>query len=68
MNTARGIFVADRDTRLLLDVDQQIWVIGGKKRGVLTQVPKWAFASRSAAQSLIEANGGVIATWAEMKL
>jgi copper chaperone NosL len=61
----KSILVADRDTRLLIDSGNAIWVIGGKKRGVMTQLPKWAFGTEAAARSFIAANGGSIASWAE---
>jgi nitrous oxide reductase accessory protein NosL len=59
-----SILVADRDTRLMIDAEKAIWVIGGKKRGVMTQLPKWAFGTEAAARSFIAANGGSIASWA----
>ncbi|KAB0670432.1 NosL family protein [Oryzomonas sagensis] len=60
-----SILVADRDTRLLIDAGKAIWVIGGRKRGVMTQRPKWAFGTEAAARSFIAANGGTTANWAE---
>ena len=64
---AKSILTADRDTRLLIDAEKAIWVIGGKKRGVMTQKPKWAFGTEAAARSFIAANGGSIASWAEAR-
>lgn len=60
---AAAMMVADRDSRKLLDVEQAFWVIGGRKRGVMTQRAKWAFATREAAQSFVAANGGQIVSW-----
>lgn len=57
--------VADRDTRQLIDAEKAVWVMGGSKRGVMTQRPKWAFATREAAQKFIAANGGAIVGWDE---
>lgn len=57
--------VADRDTRHLIDAEEAVWVIGGKKRGVMTMRAKWAFAAREAAQKFVTAYGGTIATWNE---
>jgi nitrous oxide reductase accessory protein NosL len=64
-HTVKSILVADRDTRLMIDAEKAIWVIGGKKRGVMTQLPKWAFGTEATARSFIAANGGSIASWAE---
>jgi nitrous oxide reductase accessory protein NosL len=55
--------VADRSTRQLIDAEKAFWVIGGKKRGVMTQRAKWAFATQESAQAFIIENGGVPATW-----
>ena len=59
------IEAADRDTRSLVNAEQAYWVIGGKKRGVMTQRPKWAFGTKSAAGAFISENGGQLAAWAE---
>jgi nitrous oxide reductase accessory protein NosL len=61
----KAILVADRDTRTLIDAEKAVWVIGGKKRGVMTQRPKWAFQSKAAAEAFIKAYGGKLVSWAE---
>lgn len=61
----KSVLVADRDTRLLIDAEKAIWVMGGKKRGVMTERPKWAFGTKAAAQAFINANGGIIVSWDE---
>src|SRR5512138_3807533 len=38
--------VADYDTRERIDAENAVWVMGGNKKGVMTGVAKWAFASR----------------------
>jgi nitrous oxide reductase accessory protein NosL len=58
-----AIQVADRDTHKLIDAEKAVWVIGGKKRGVMTMRAKWAFASREAAQKFVDSYGGVLAEW-----
>jgi nitrous oxide reductase accessory protein NosL len=63
--TVKALFVADRDTRTLIDAEKAIWVMGGRKRGVMTQQPKWAFQSQDGAEAFIKANGGKIVTLAE---
>lgn len=62
-NAVTSLLVADRTSRAMIDAEKAIWVLGGNKRGVMTQNPKWAFATTGAAQSFVEANGGVIASW-----
>lgn len=61
----KSILVADRDSRTLIDADKAIWVMGGRKRGIMTGLPKWAFATGDAARSFVEANGGKIVSWPE---
>jgi nitrous oxide reductase accessory protein NosL len=63
--TLKSILVADRDSRALIDVERAIWVMGGGKRGVMTQQPTWAFQSKAGAEAFTKANGGKIVTWAE---
>lgn len=61
----KSLSVADRDTHLLIDAKTAYWVIGGRKRGVMTQNPKWAFADRTDAAAFIKQNGGKPATFDE---
>ena len=61
----KDLLVADRDNRTLINAEQANWVMGGGKRGVMTQQPKWAFQSRESAEAFIKANGGKLVTWAE---
>ena len=63
--TVKSLLVADRDSRALIDVERAIWVMGGGKRGVMTQLPTWAFQSKAGAEAFMKANGGKIVTWAE---
>lgn len=60
---AKSLLVADRDTRKLIDAETATWVLGGRKRGVMTTRPKWAFAARTAAETFVKANGGEIVPW-----
>jgi len=67
-NKGRGIkalLVADRDSRVLINAEKAFWVMGGSKRGVMTQRPKWAFETKAAAEAFIAAYGGTIVSWAE---
>jgi nitrous oxide reductase accessory protein NosL len=56
----KSLLVADRDTRHLIDAEKAVWVLGGKKRGVMTDRAKWAFAATDAAQRFVDAQGGRI--------
>jgi len=60
----RAVRVADHDTRELLDPEAATWVVGGSERGVMTRTPKWAFATRGAADAFVAANGGEVTTYA----
>ena len=61
----KALLVADRDSRTLIDAEQAVWVMGGKKPGVMTQRPKWAFGSSAAAGAFIEVYGGKVVPWPE---
>lgn len=63
--TVKKIEVADVQTKKLLDVEQATWVTGGTKRGVMTQVAKWAFAKKQDAAAFIRKNGGTLSTYKE---
>jgi nitrous oxide reductase accessory protein NosL len=62
----KSLLVADRNTRSLIEAETAVWVIGGKKRGVMTQRPKWAFGEKTAAQTFMDANGGAIVSWPDV--
>jgi nitrous oxide reductase accessory protein NosL len=57
--------VADYTTRKLTDAKTATWVIGGNKSGVMTQIPKWAFARKKDADAFIRNNGGTLTTFEE---
>ena len=61
-----AINVADRNSHALLDVSAAFWVTGGRKRGVMSATPTWAFANLDAALSFIRDYGGNIATWEQV--
>ncbi|NVO00914.1 MAG: nitrous oxide reductase accessory protein NosL [Geobacteraceae bacterium] len=63
--SVKSIQVGDYDNKKLIDAKTATWVIGGKQRGVMTQVPKWAFAEKSAAEKFIKVSGGKLATFDE---
>ena len=63
--TVKTYQVADANTRKLIDAKTATWVIGGSKKGVMTPVPKWAFAEKTDAAAFVKANGGKVITFDE---
>lgn len=61
--TIKALLVADRNTHELIPAEKAIWVLGGKKRGVMTMQAKWAFTTESAARTFIDEYGGGIVPW-----
>lgn len=61
----KSLFVADRETRKLVDAEKATWVLGGSKRGVMTPLAKWAFETRGAAEAFTGLYGGKIVNWEE---
>lgn len=62
----KGVLVADRASRELVEAQKAFWVIGGSKPGVMTRRAKWAFASREGAEKFLKTYGGRIATYEEI--
>lgn len=61
--TVKELLVADRNTHELIAAESATWVVGGKKRGVMTMRAKWAFKEKSAAEDFIKEYGGEIVPW-----
>ena len=61
----RSLQVADYNSKKLIDARKATWVIGGSRQGVMTSVPKWAFAGKDQAKRFIAANGGRPASFEE---
>lgn len=61
----KALKAADFNSKKLIDARKATWVIGGKKSGVMTSVPKWAFAKRSDAGSFTKEQGGKVASFDE---
>lgn len=57
--------VADYPTKKLTDARAATWVVGGKKSGVMTSVPKWAFTRKEDARKFVKENGGRMTTFDE---
>jgi copper chaperone NosL len=62
---ARSVKAADYRTRELVDAEKATWVIGGRKPGVMTRVPKWAFRDGEDAERFIAESGGARSTYEE---
>jgi copper chaperone NosL len=61
----KAIRVSDYDTKKLIDAKKAVWVIGGKKAGVMSAVAKWAFTTKAGAEGFVRTNGGKIAGFDE---
>ena len=59
----RSLMVADYSTKELLDAKTANWVVGGKKKGVMTALAKWAFAREDDARRFVEEQGGIVTTF-----
>jgi copper chaperone NosL len=61
----KSLMVADYATRELVDARTATWVVGGNKPGVMTAMPKWAFARKEDAQKFIKENDGRLTNFDE---
>jgi nitrous oxide reductase accessory protein NosL len=61
--TVKSYQVADLTSKKLIDAKTATWVIGGSRKGVMTPVPKWAFADKGDAAAFAKVNGGKLATF-----
>jgi nitrous oxide reductase accessory protein NosL len=61
----QSLKVADYTTKKLVDARTAVWVIGGSKDGIMTSVPKWAFAGKADAEKFVKENGGRITDFDE---
>lgn len=62
-SAVKSLMVADRTTHEMVEAEKAFWVMGGRKRGVMTPNPKWAFATKDAAHAFMNTNGGVLSPW-----
>jgi copper chaperone NosL len=60
-----AILVGDYNTKRLIDAEKAVWVIGGKKGGIMSIRGKWAFENRKDADAFIRENGGHISFFDE---
>ncbi len=61
----KSLKVADLNSKKLVNAETATWVIGGSKPGVMTEMPKWAFARKEDAQKFVRAYGGRVASFSE---
>ncbi len=61
----QSIKVADYTSKKLIDAEKATWVIGGRKRGVMSATAKWAFSDKAGAERFVKENGGKIAAFDE---
>ncbi|PLX94379.1 MAG: NosL family protein [Desulfuromonas sp.] len=54
------IKVGELNSKMLIDAEQAVWVLGGDRPGVMTKRAKWAFADQAAAAEFIASHGGEI--------
>ena len=63
--TPKSIKVADFNGKQLIDAETAVWVVGGKKPGVMSKRGKWAFEKKDDAEGFIKTNEGRIASFEE---
>jgi nitrous oxide reductase accessory protein NosL len=56
----KTIQVADCTTKELINGKKAVWVIGGRKPGVMSATAKWAFALKEDAEDFVKEFGGTI--------
>jgi nitrous oxide reductase accessory protein NosL len=56
----KAIQVADYTSQQLIDGKKAVWVIGGRKPGVMSATAKWAFARKEDAEDFVKEFGGKI--------
>ncbi len=59
----KSLMVADYVTKELIDARTATWVVGGRKEGVMTSLPKWAFAKEKDAQEFVKEDGGEVTSF-----
>jgi nitrous oxide reductase accessory protein NosL len=62
----KSLMVADYATKELIDARSAVWVVGGRKEGVMTALPKWAFAKEADAQAFMKEHGGETAPFEQV--
>ena len=61
--TPKFIWVADYNTKMLIDAEKATWVMDPAKPGVMTRTAKWAFAKKEDTEKFKKENGGHLAAF-----
>lgn len=61
--TPKTVWVADYNTKLLIDAGKAAWVMDPAKPGVMTRTAKWAFTTKENAEKFTRENGGNLAAF-----
>jgi nitrous oxide reductase accessory protein NosL len=61
--TPQAIWVADYNTKKLIEAEKATWVMDPAKPGVMTRTAKWAFATNQDAAKFTKENGGNLAAF-----
>jgi copper chaperone NosL len=59
--TPKAFLAADYNTKKMIDARKALWVVGGKKPGVMSRKAKWAFEKIDDADKYVKENGGMVA-------
>jgi copper chaperone NosL len=61
--TPKTLWVADYNTKMLIDADKATWVMDPAKPGVMSRTAKWAFVKNEDAVKFTKENGGYLTTF-----
>ena len=62
-NAPRSVKVGDYKTKKLIDAHTAYWVLGGDRRGVMSERAKWAFKDERDARTFVKKHGGELASF-----
>jgi len=65
-NGSSSLQIADYGTRELIEARSATWVVGGDIRGVMTSLPKWAFARDNDARLFLKEHGGTVTPFTDV--
>jgi copper chaperone NosL len=61
----QALKVGDYNTKKLIDAGKAAWVVGGSEQGIMTELPKWAFARKGDAEKFVKRYGGRVTDFNE---
>ncbi len=61
----KALKVADYMTKKLIDANTAVWVVGGSRPGIMTEMPKWAFIRKDDARKFVKEYGGRVTSFDE---